>query len=80
MRDFIELSTVGEILLEEFMIPQNISEDKITIDLEIPVSQIQDIVNDMERISPEISSQLGRYFGISENYFINLQKGIDRRK
>lgn len=39
MRDFIELSTVGEILLEEFMIPQNISEDKIAIDLEIPVSQ-----------------------------------------
>lgn len=80
MRSFIDPPTAGEILLEEFMIPQNISEDKIAIDLEIPVSQIQDIVNDMERISPEISSCLGKYFGVSEKYFLNLQKDIDRRK
>lgn len=86
MRSFIdpptvvESPTVGEVLLEEFIVPKNISEDKLAIDLEILVSQIQDIVNDIERISPEISSCLGKYFGVSEKYFLNLQKDIDRRK
>lgn len=75
----IETPKISEILKEEFMIPFNISAYKLAKDIDVPVSRIQDILHDRRKITPETSIRLGKYFGLSERYFLNLQNDIDIR-
>ena len=75
----IETPKMSEILKEEFMIPFNISAYKLAKDIDVPVSRIQDILHDRRKITPETSIRLGKYFGLSERYFLNLQNDIDIR-
>lgn len=70
---------MSEILKEEFMIPFNVSAYKLAKDIDVPVSRIQDILHDRRKITPETSIRLGKYFGLSERYFLNLQNDIDIR-
>lgn len=48
-------------------------------EIDIPTSRIQDILHDRRKITVNTSIRLGKYFGISERYFINLQNDIDAR-
>lgn len=75
----IEIPTVGEILREEFMEPMNISACKLAGDIMVPVSRIQDILHGRRKITEDTSLLLGKYFGVSERYFLNLQNDIDIR-
>lgn len=75
----IKEPTISEILLEEFMKPYNISAYKIAKDIKVPVSRIQEILNNKRKISIDTSIRLGKYFGVSETYFLNLQNIIDIR-
>ena len=77
--DMIKTPTIGEILREEFMEPMNISAYKLAQAIFVPVSRIQDILHDRRRITVDTSFRLGRFFGISERYFLNLQNDIDIR-
>ena len=76
----IELPTVGEILKEEFMEPNHISSYFLANAIEVPVSRIQDILHDRRAITIDTSIRLGRFFGLSDTYFINIQNEIDARK
>ena len=75
----IEIPTVGEILREEFMEPMNISARKLAGDIMVPVSRIQDILHGRRKITADTSLRLGKYFGVSDRYFLNLQNDIDIR-
>ncbi len=77
--DMIMTPTIGEILREEFMEPMNISAYKLAQATFVPVSRIQDILHDRRKMTVDTSIRLGRYFGISERYFLNLQNDIDIR-
>lgn len=70
---------MSEILSEEFMLPMGISAYKLAKDINVPVSRIQDILHDRRRVSADTSVRLGRYFGVSPRYFLNLQDDIDVR-
>ena len=61
------------------MEPMNISAYKLAQVIFVPVSRIQDILHDRRRITVDTSFRLGRFFGISERYFLNLQNDIDIR-
>ncbi len=76
----ITLPTMSEILLEEFMIPMNLSAYKLAQEIHVPVSRIQDILHDRRKITPDTSLRLARYFGVSERYFLDLQNDIDIRE
>ncbi|MYY53315.1 HigA family addiction module antitoxin [Ligilactobacillus salivarius] len=76
----IELPTISEILKEEFMDPMGISAYKLANEIKVPTSRIQDILHDRRKITPDTSIRLGRYFGVSDKYFLNLQLDIDLRK
>ncbi len=71
---------ISEILKEEFMIPLHISAYRLAKDIDVPVSRIQDILHDRRKITAETSIKLGRYFGLSDKYFLNLQIDIDIRE
>ncbi len=79
MSDFIQVPTVSEILKEEFMEPMGISAYKLAKSINVPVSRIQDILNDRRKVTPDTSLRLARFFGVSDRYFLNLQNDIDIR-
>lgn len=79
MKDYIETPKMSEILAEEFMLPLGISAYKLAKDINVPVSRIQDILHDRRRVSADTSIRLGKYFGVSSRYFLNLQDDIDVR-
>ena len=76
----IETPKMSEILKEEFMIPYNLSAYRLAKEIGVPTSRIQDILHDRRKITAETSIRLGKYFGLSEKYFLNLQNDIDIRE
>lgn len=75
----IPTPTIGEILREEFMEPFNLSAYRVAKEISVPTSRIQDILHDRRQITVDTSIRLGRLFGISDRYFLNLQNDIDIR-
>jgi addiction module HigA family antidote len=65
--------TPGEILKEEFLEPMNISQSKLSRDLDIPVSRVNDIVNGTRAITTDTAIRLAEYFGNSVDFWMNLQ-------
>ena len=76
----IEVPKISNILRDEFMKPYGISAYKLAKAIDVPVSRIQDILHDRRKITAETSIKLGRYFGVSEKYFLNLQIDIELRE
>ncbi|MDN2453702.1 HigA family addiction module antitoxin [Lactobacillus sp. UCMA15818] len=70
---------ISEILKEEFMEPLNFSAYALAKKINVPTSRIQDILHDRRQITVDTSVRLGRFFGVSDRYFLNLQNDIDIR-
>ena len=77
--NIIPTPTIGEILREEFMEPFNLSAYRVAKEIGVPTSRIQDILHNRRQITVDTSIRLGRLFGISDRYFLNLQNDIDIR-
>lgn len=67
----------GEILLEEFLRPMKISQNKLAMDIRIPTPRINAIVNGKRAITADTALRLGRYFGTGPEFWINLQGNYD---
>ncbi|MGN0829712.1 MAG: HigA family addiction module antitoxin [Candidatus Ornithospirochaeta sp.] len=80
MEEYIALPTVGEILKEEFMDPNGISQYKLAKDTGMPISRIQDIIHGRRKVTADTSLRLGIYFGVSEKYFLDIQIDIEMRE
>ena len=76
----IELPKISEILKEEFMIPYHLSAYALAKAIGVPTSRIQDLLHDRRKITAETSLRLGKYFNLSDTYFLNLQNDIDIRE
>ena len=79
MSNYIETPEISEILFEEFMEPLGISAYRLAQDIHVPVSRIQEILHGRRKITVDTSLRLGKYFGVSDRYFLNLQNDIDLR-
>jgi len=67
----------GEILLEEFLQPLEISQYRLAKDIGVPVRRINEIVLGKRRITADTALRLSRFFGLSERFWINLQSRYD---
>ena len=76
----IETPNISEILREEFMIPYHLSAYRLAKEINVPISRIQDLLHDRRKITAETSIKLGKFLGVSEKYFLNLQNDIDIRE
>lgn len=65
--------TPGEVLLEEFLKPMNISQNKLAEDISVPPNRISQIVNGKREITADTALRLGRYFSIEPEFWMNLQ-------
>ena len=67
----------GEILEEEFLKPLGLSQYRIAKDISVPPRRINEIVHGMRGISADTALRLGRYFGTTEEFWMNLQARYD---
>ena len=67
----------GEILLEEFLKPLEISQYRLAKDISVPTRRINEIVLGKRAISPDTALRLSRYFDMSDRFWINLQARYD---
>jgi antitoxin HigA-1 len=67
----------GEILLEEFMVPLGISQNRLARDLGVNVARVHDIVRGQRGISAETALRLATYFKTSADFWMNLQTRYD---
>jgi addiction module HigA family antidote len=63
----------GEILREEFLEPMGISAYRLALDLRVSAPTVNDIVREKRGITPEMAARLAKYFGTSEQFWLNLQ-------
>lgn len=67
----------GEILLEEFLQPLEISQYRLSKDIGVPAPRIHEIVKGQRAITADTALRLSRYFGLSERFWLNLQTRYD---
>lgn len=79
MTDLLDEIHPGEILLEEFMKPMNLTARQLAADIDVPPSRISDIVNGKRPISPDTALRLGVFFSMEARFWINLQSEYDMR-
>ncbi|MGF7427998.1 HigA family addiction module antitoxin [Lactiplantibacillus argentoratensis] len=75
----IPTSKISEILEEEFMAPLHISAYFLAQQIGVPTSRIQDLLHDRRQVTVDTSLRLGRFFGVSDRYFLELQNDIEIR-
>ena len=67
----------GEVLLEEFLIPMEISQYRLAKELKIPQTRISEIVKRNRRITADTALRLSKYFGTSAKFWLGLQDDYD---
>lgn len=67
----------GEVLLEEFLKPLEISQYRLAKDLSVPARRINEIVLGKRAVTADTALRLSRYFGLSDRFWINLQARYD---
>lgn len=81
--DLIEPIHPGEILMEDFIEGFGITQNKLAVSIGVPPRRINEIVHRKRGITADTAIRLARYFGTSEEFWMNLQTNyelrIDRR-
>lgn len=67
----------GEILLEEFLKPMNLSQNRLALDIHVPPRRINEIVLGKRRITADTALRLARYFNMSPEFWLGLQMDYD---
>ena len=67
----------GEVLMEEFIEPLRITQNRLAVSIGVPPRRINEIVHGQRRITADTALRLGRYFGTSAQFWINLQTHYD---
>lgn len=67
----------GEVLIEEFLKPMNITQYRLAKDISVPPRRINEIVHGHRSVTADTALRLGRYFGVSPQFWLNLQAHFD---
>jgi len=67
----------GEILLEEFLRPMGLSQNRLALDIRVPARRINEIVLGKRRITADTALRLARYFKMSPQFWLGLQIDFD---
>ena len=67
----------GEILLEEFLRPMGLSQNRLALDIRVPARRINEIVHGKRRITADTALRLARYFDMSAEFWLGLQMDYD---
>ena len=79
MTKYIELTTVGEMLKEEFIEPYNLTQNALANAIFVPPNRIHQIIKGQRRITADTDLRLTTYFGLSQGYFLMYQEDYELR-
>lgn len=77
--DKIKATTVGEILMEEFIKPNKLPLSELALQTDIPEGELTSIIDDSGTITEDTDLKLTKFFKLSKGYFTRLQKDFDKR-
>jgi antitoxin HigA-1 len=67
----------GEVLLEEFLVPMNITAYRLSSEIKIPQTRISEIIKGRRRITADTALRLSNFFGNSAKFWLGLQDDYD---
>jgi addiction module HigA family antidote len=76
----LKLVTPGEILLEEWLKPMNISQYRLALEIGVPPRRVNEIVHGKRAITADTALRLARFFGTDAQSWLNLQSHYDMEK
>lgn len=76
----IQPVTPGEILLEEFLIPMNITAYRLAKDTKVPATRISQILKGNRKITADTALRFSKYFGNSADFWLGIQDEYDLRE
>ncbi|MFN3331940.1 MAG: HigA family addiction module antitoxin [Caldilinea sp.] len=77
MTDKLKPVHPGEVLLEEFLKPMNLSQNRLAIDIGVDARRINEIVLGTRSVTADTALRLSRYFGTSPQFWLGLQAEYD---
>ncbi|NJM45063.1 MAG: HigA family addiction module antidote protein [Alkalinema sp. RU_4_3] len=63
----------GEMLLEEFLQPMGLSQRELAEAIQVPYQRVNEIINGRRGITPSTALRLAKFFGMSADFWMNLQ-------
>ena len=69
--------TPGELLLEEFLVPMQLSQYRLAKEIGVPAQRIGEIVAGKRAITANTDLRLCRFFGLSNGYWLRAQAAFD---
>ena len=63
----------GEMLLEEFLIPMGLTQRELADGVHVPYQRINEIINERRGMTPRTALRLAKFFGVSADFWMNLQ-------
>ena len=79
MTEYIELTTVGEMLKQEFIEPFNLTQNALANAIFVPPNRIHQIIKGQRRVTADTDLRLTTYFGLSQGYFLRYQEDYELR-
>lgn len=76
-KDWLPIPHAGEMLSLEFMEPAGTSVTELASALDVPAEDIQDVLDGKQRMGADLDLRLGRYYGMSEGFFLRLQANYE---
>jgi antitoxin HigA-1 len=67
----------GEVLLEEFLKPMGLSQNKLALNIGVPARRVNEIVLEKRRVTADTALRLARFFGTSSEFWLGLQSQYD---
>lgn len=67
----------GEVLMEEFLEPLEVSQNGLAVAIGVPPRRINEIVHGKRRVTADTALRLARYFGTTDRFWLNLQTRYD---
>lgn len=67
----------GEMLLEEFLNPMGLTQRDLADAIRVPYQRVNELVNGRRGVTPSTALRLGKYFGMSADFWMNLQQRWD---
>lgn len=67
----------GEVLLEDFLTPLEVTQHHLAVAVGVPPRRINEIVHGKRRITADTALRLARYFGTTDRFWLNLQTRYD---
>jgi addiction module HigA family antidote len=63
----------GDLLLEEFLKPMGLTQRELAEGIHVPYQRVNDIINGRRGITPSTALRLAKYFGMTADFWMNLQ-------